>query len=325
MSVCTACPLCDEPGTIDGAVEVGRVPCNVRRFHEEAFTVWRCTGCASLHCVEDADLPRYYRDYPLQKQRLGFHERIGYGNRLKLLEKQGFTRSQRLLDYGCGAGLFVEFLREAGVSQAFGYDAFVSSYNDPDMLRQTYDAVVSYDVIEHDDDTRGYLKRLVDLVTPGGLLIVGTPRAEGLSVARKTDPQLHMPYHRHIVSERVLLALGREQGLKPAHLYRRSFYDSFYPTVNWRFLTGMVQESGGLLDAAVEPPRKDLLWRSPQLLWWAIFGYFFPAGDTMIVTFRRPSSYSQEAPVDELVSKVSHSEVLLPRPRSKAAAQTGAH
>jgi hypothetical protein len=39
-----------------------------------------------------------------------------------------------------------------------------------------------------------------------------------------------------ILSERMLLALGREQGLELADIYRRSFYDSLLPTVNSRFL-----------------------------------------------------------------------------------------
>jgi hypothetical protein len=34
----------------------------------------------------------------------------------------------------------------------------------------------------------------------------------------------------------MLLALGREQGLELADIYRRSFYDSLLPTVNSRFL-----------------------------------------------------------------------------------------
>jgi len=241
-----------------------------------------------LHCAEDVDLPRYYTRYPLQNQKLTFHERIGYGNRLRLLERQGFRRSDRLLDYGCGAGLFVDFLRGKGLPQVFGYDAFVSAYADPARLRETYDAVVSYDVIEHDDDPRAFLRRLSGLVRPGGLLVIGTPRAEGVSIARRGDPSLHPPYHRHILSEKVLAALGREQGLEPAHLYRRSFYDSLFPTVNTRFMWRYIQKSGGLLNAAVEPPQVGLVWRSPDLLCLAFVGYFVPFGDNMIVTFRKP-------------------------------------
>jgi hypothetical protein len=57
--------------------DVGKVPCNIRRFKDDIFTMWRCSGCGSVHCAEDADLPRYYADYPLKEQKLSFSERIG--------------------------------------------------------------------------------------------------------------------------------------------------------------------------------------------------------------------------------------------------------
>jgi hypothetical protein len=96
-----------------------------------------------------------------------------------------------------------------------------------------------------------------------------------------------VPYHRHILSEKVLLALGGEAGCKPVHVYQRSFYDSLYPTVNSRFMWRYIQKTGGLLDAAVEPPRTGLVLASPDLLFFALFGYFFPLKDNIVVTFRR--------------------------------------
>ena len=113
MASCTECNLCDRPGTLESARDVGHVPSNVRRFKENVFTLWRCTGCGSIHCAEDADLPSYYAHYPLKKRKLTFYERIAYRNRLRLLERHGFRRSMELLDFGCGVGLYVKFLREA--------------------------------------------------------------------------------------------------------------------------------------------------------------------------------------------------------------------
>jgi 2-polyprenyl-3-methyl-5-hydroxy-6-metoxy-1,4-benzoquinol methylase len=181
-------------------------------------------------------LPSIYADYPLKRQKAGFGERIGYANRLRLLKRQGVRESDRILDYGCGAGLFVGILGEKGLKQVFGYDAFVAAYHDPKRLQEQYDAVVSYDVIEHDDDLREFMRRVAPLVRPGGLFVIGTPNADHVSIARKGNPSLHPPYHRHILSERMLLALGREQGFEPVDIYRRSFYDSLFPTVNSRFL-----------------------------------------------------------------------------------------
>jgi 2-polyprenyl-3-methyl-5-hydroxy-6-metoxy-1,4-benzoquinol methylase len=285
MPVSVQCNLCPSPGTLAGASEVFQVPCNVRRFQQDVFTLWRCNSCGSLHCKEDADLDYYYSSYPLKNHKLSFSERIGYANRLKRLERQGLDQSHRILDYGCGAGLFLEFLRTHGYPNVSGYDAFVPNFQSSSTLETTYDAVVSYDVIEHDNDPRAFIARLGALVRAGGLLVIGTPNADRIPVARKGDPNLHPPYHRHILSEAVLLALGQGQDLHPVDIYRRSFYDSLVPTVNSRFMWRYVEKCQ--LDAVVEPPRTGLVLRSPDLLFFAFFGYFMPLGDNILVTFRK--------------------------------------
>ena len=267
-----------------------RVPCNVRRFQSQVFTLWRCRGCGSLHCEEDADLAAFYDQYPLKNQRLSFGEKVGYRNRLRILRRHGLRPEDRILDYGCGAGLFLEYLRRKQFARTFGFDAFVPEFQNPGALDEPFDAVVSYDVIEHFDDPREFMATVTGLVRPGGLLTIGTPNADGVPIHRTGDPNLHVPYHRHILSERVLLDLGREAGLEVQSVYRRSFYDSLVPTVNSRFMWTYIDKAGGLLDAAVEKPRLGLILTSPELVFWGFFGYFFPLGDNMMVTFRKPES-----------------------------------
>jgi len=286
MASCTECNLCDRPGTLQSARDTGHVPSNVRRFKETVFTLWRCTGCGSIHCAEDADLSSYYANYPPKKRKLTFYERIAYRNRLRLLERHGFRRSMELLDFGCGVGLYVKFLRQAGLTRAFGYDHFVAQYKKPARLSEYFDAVVSYDVIEHADDPRAFMNMVAQRVRRGGLLAIGTPRADGLSISNIGDPALNPPYHRHILSEAALIALGREQALEPVHISRRSPYDSLVPFVNSRFSCRYIQATGGLFDEAVEA-RPSLLFRSPALLYLAFFGYFVQRKDNMVVVFRK--------------------------------------
>src|SRR4051794_36191345 len=264
MAACTICNLCDQPATLPEVADVGRVPCNVRQFKENVFTMWRCAGCGSVHCAEDADLPKYYADYPLKEQKVTFSERVGYRNRMRLLERQGVRRTDRILDYGCGAGLFVKFLRERGFQHVDGYDAFVPEYSVRYRLEESYDAVISYDVIEHDDDTREFMRSLASLVRPGGVLVIGTPNADHVPLERTKDPSLHPPYHRHILSERMLLSLGREQNLEPEHIYRRSFYDSLVPTGKSRFMWGDIPKNGGPLFPALEAPPGGGAFEIPQ-------------------------------------------------------------
>jgi SAM-dependent methyltransferase len=239
-----------------------------------------------LHCEEDADVSLYYAAYPLRSHKLGFAERVGYRNRLRFLERHGIQRSDNILDYGCGVGLFVDYLQEQGLKCAFGYDPFTPEFNHPRSLQPPFHAVVSYDVIEHYDDPREFMRCAGGLVRPGGLLVIGTPNADHVRTDRPGDPSLHVPYHRHILSEQALLNMAREHSFEPVEIHRRSFFDSLVPTVNSRFMWRYLDKAGGL-DAAVEPPRVGMVLGSPELLFLAFFGYFLPAHDWMMVSFRR--------------------------------------
>lgn len=115
MPDCSVCNVCDCPGTLANSPETARVASNVRKFQQDEFTVWRCANCGSLHRLEDADLEYYYQDYFLQQHQLDFFTRRGYGNRLRLLRKHGLARDASILDYGCGRGVFVSFLRQRGL------------------------------------------------------------------------------------------------------------------------------------------------------------------------------------------------------------------
>jgi SAM-dependent methyltransferase len=286
MPAHTRCNLCECPGTLADATDVARVACNVRHFKDDVFTLWRCRNCGTIHCAEEVDLAHYYAHYPLKKQKLDFHERAGFRNRLKFLQKLGLKRGDRILDYGCGPGLFVKFLRDCGYDRAAGYDPFETAFSDAKVLQDPADVLVNYDVIEHDDDPRAFLKRVAALVKPGGLLAIGTPNAENVSLARAANPALHAPYHRHILTSRTLLALGRELDLEPQRVQMRSYFDTLIPTVNSRFMWSYLEKCGQL-DAAFEPPRTGLVLTSPSLIFNAFFGYFAPVGDNMIVSFRK--------------------------------------
>lgn len=288
MASCTVCPFCDHPGSLTAAAERASVPCNVRQLRQHSFTVWRCSGCGSLHSAEHADLPYFYAHFPFREHRLDFHARLGYRNRLKILKRRGLKPHHRILDYGCGAGLFVQFLKEQGYAEVYGFDAYMPGFADACVLEQQYDAVVSYDVIEHLEDPRQFLAEMVGLLRPDGLLVIGTPNADHvpLTTENLSAPELSQPYHRHILSERTLLALGKEYGLTAEHVHRRFYFDTLVPGVNTRFMWGYIAVTGGVIDAAVEPPRPSVVLRSPRLWFHALFGYFFPVRGNILVSLR---------------------------------------
>ena len=78
-----------------------------------------------------------------------------------MLKKQGVRKTDSILDYGCGAGVFLDFLREEGFENLFGYDAFIPKYADASVLNRQFDIVTSYDVIEHVENPVDYLQTLI--------------------------------------------------------------------------------------------------------------------------------------------------------------------
>ncbi|MBS0211187.1 MAG: class I SAM-dependent methyltransferase [Planctomycetes bacterium] len=263
-----------------------RIASNIRRHSQEKFTVWRCANCRSLHCKEAIDLDHYYSDYFTASHRLDWVTRLSYDVRLRWLRRQGYRKAHCLLDYGCGSGAFIEYLRGRGY-QAFGYDPYSESFGDRSLLSRRFDVVTSWDVIEHVSDPRSMLSQQAELVQDDGLLLVGTPEAGGIDLQRPHTVELHQPYHRHILSERALVDLAAQIGWHAVEIKRRYHLDTLVPVVNTRFIWEYVYANDNLLDVVVESPRFACVFQSPRLLFFSVAGYFFPPRQAMQVFFRR--------------------------------------
>ena len=277
MADTTTCTLCNPAQPIERALEVRQIHSNVRKFEHETFTVWRCPQCHSLHSKEAVNLDEYYAHYPLQNHRMDAVTRAAYQNRLQSMRRFGLGPDQKVLDYGCGQGVFVEFLREQGYS-AQGYDAYVPAYADQNVLNSGYPAITAYDVIEHVDDPRAWLRQIAGYLCSGGLLVLGTPAADQIDLSDQETyiSELHQPYHRHILSESALLDLAQEAGLSLIKVEHRYYFDTMYPCVNARFGKAYLRRMGNVMDVLLEKPRPGMIFKSPHLLFYAFFGYFFP-------------------------------------------------
>ena len=274
----TACPS-----------EAKRVRCNVRRFRDRTFLVWRCSRCRSLHCEKVENLSAYYDDYPIRNQKLDYFLRAWYRVILRRLVQAGLTKQDRILDYGCSKGLFIQYLKERGYSNCFGFDPYVERFKSANVLQAKYDFVISLDVIEHDESPREFLTRLVSLLDSRGRLCLETPNAEGIVLA---DPEeylhaLHVPYHVHIFSQQALIELAREHGLEKIRVYDRWYMDSWLPGTARRLFEPLMKFGGNDLDLGYEPPRLDLFFRHPSLFFYLFFGYFCSSQkqDHMMIIF----------------------------------------
>jgi len=105
---------------------------------------------------------------------------------------QRFRKSGRVLDIGCSTGLFASQLAGAGFD-AYGSDISEYACGEAEKAlgpgkvlrgslddlaaahRGTFDVVTMMDVIEHFEDVVTPLRRIHDLLVPGGVLFVRTP------------------------------------------------------------------------------------------------------------------------------------------------------
>ncbi|MBM4362508.1 MAG: class I SAM-dependent methyltransferase, partial [Deltaproteobacteria bacterium] len=179
---------------------------NVRAFREERFAYWRCPGCGSLHARDDVDLARYYARYPFHDLPVDFRLHAMYANFAARMERAGVRRDARVLDYGCGGGALVRYLRSRGYTDVSGFDEYSRDFGDRAVLERRYDCIVSQDVIEHVAEPHALLESFERLAEPGGIIVVGTPNATAIDLARSEDfvHTIHAPYHRHILSRAAL-------------------------------------------------------------------------------------------------------------------------
>jgi len=121
-------------------------------------------------------------------------------------ELLGDLQGKRVLDYGCGAGLFCVHAAKAGAVQVVGVDveesvlatvryfanlegvsnrvALVQSANFPSFaIRRGFDVILMKDVIEHTPDDEDLLKAASKALTPGGVLVISTQNSLSLNYA----------------------------------------------------------------------------------------------------------------------------------------------
>lgn len=265
-----------------------KIRCNVRAFQGQKFTVWRCPQCQSLHSENKINLAEYYANYPLNQQPFDYFRKRICQNRLNLLIRQGFQKHHSLLDYGCNQGLFLQFLQQKGYVNALGYDPYIEQYCDPQILQQQYDYITCQDVIEHTENPWQCFANLAQCLKETGKLILGTPNASEINLDQSNTflLHLHQPYHRHIFSAEALLNLARAFSLKPVYRSKRWINDSLYPFVNTRLSWGYALALDNNIDVFCEPIQLKTLFTSPQLWFYACFGYFFPLLGNLMIVFQ---------------------------------------
>ncbi|MEO8377510.1 MAG: class I SAM-dependent methyltransferase [Candidatus Sumerlaeota bacterium] len=168
-------------------------------------------------------------------------------DRLNALEATTDTRG-RLLDIGCATGRVMEMAAAHGwqvagveLSPSLARKAanllpasriYTGDIMDQQQLSPgSFDAIVILDVIEHVLDLLAFSKRVFELLTPNGVVILHTPNADGLRARMEGERwNMRIPkYHYHLPTPKGLQLLAQRAG---------------FASVSHRTTSGTGQENG---------------------------------------------------------------------------------
>lgn len=281
-----SCAICGHSASPPQDADLGRTRGNTTRFRSQTFRLWRCPRCGSVHSIDPVDPADIYRDYALLRRRLDGFARATLGNLLRRLEANGLRPHHRLLDYGCGNGVFLAFLAERGYHHCSGYDPYVPGHTEPPE-EGAFDWVVANDVLEHVDQPMELLRHCLACLRPGGAMYVGTADAAGIDLRHPDPTRLHQPFHRVIIDQPTLHALGTRLGLVAVRHWRRSYIDTWQPFANYRLFDHLAAAFDHELDRMFDPGVGWAWLRHPGLLFDGLFGRLLPTAWEPAVVWRR--------------------------------------
>ena len=173
------------------------------------------------------ELAAYYGDYPVHDQ-LSPVTIKRYDDLVE--DFAAYRRLGRMLDVGCGAGIFLERARLKGWEvhgTEFGQRALASCRSrgiaiiegplDPaNYPKASFDVVCSFEVMEHLTDPGAELRRMASLLRPGGALYITTPnyRSTGRLLAGRSWNVVNYPEHLNYFTPRTLTRLAERCGLR---------------------------------------------------------------------------------------------------------------
>lgn len=223
------------PGAYDGRCDFGP-PVSHRNGHRpsDPVSVIRCRHCGiGISRPALADVAFLYedrtsQDFQQSPSRLTRAiKSVAFRRQARTLLDQVPCRPDRVVDFGCGSGLFTRKLAELlPGSNVLGTDFHPTpptelgndQYVPPRLtarLAGRADLVLALHVLEHDDDSSALLARIACFAKPGGRVVIEVPNADCFwtGVFGRYWDSWYLPYHRVHFSRSSLCSLIRQSGL----------------------------------------------------------------------------------------------------------------
>jgi cyclopropane fatty-acyl-phospholipid synthase-like methyltransferase len=224
------CPICGAP-----VAEAGE---KLGRLHARTYHLLRCASCGYAF-VADPDTETdvydeaYYRgkgadpllDYVFELERpdrtVRRYEWIGVERIVRSL--RALSSQTRWLDYGCGNGGLVRWIRERTPAQAFGFEEgwiadTARAHGIPILTgaevesNAPYDVITALEVLEHVADPKAFVERIARLLKPGGAFFFTTGNAarhaNRLPEWGYVVPEIHISFFEPRTIERLFADAG---------------------------------------------------------------------------------------------------------------------
>ena len=174
----------------------------------EVFSIYKCVQCGVGHTVSHPENISKYYDGVYYGNRHGFTNAYCIRRRVNLVNS--IRRPDdvcRLLDIGCGDGSFLSEMKKNGWGVAgveinpnvkSGEDFVIKSAIEEFVNEPLFDCVVMWHVFEHMGDVNVALKKINQVLKPGGMLIVAVPNNESIQARIFKGKWLPLDVPRHL-------------------------------------------------------------------------------------------------------------------------------
>jgi len=253
MATITKCPVCS------GGKFSHQFDCTDRLVSYREFPIDKCESCGFLFTQDAPDenvIGSYYQSPEYISHTGGGRSftDILYGiARIIMLKSKQCTvnrlthkRSGSVLDIGAGTGHFVKKMQSNGwnakgievsddarkyASEVNGVQLYESISNES-VGTGKFDAVTMWHVLEHIHDTGAMLKKVSDIIKPGGILIVAVPNCKSADARyyRENWAAYDVPRHLWHFDSKSLCKTVEIQGFTLIRT-RRMPFDSFYISI----------------------------------------------------------------------------------------------
>ena len=149
-----------------------------------------------------------------------------------------FINKGKLLDVGCGDGLFINELKSLGWfvygleidqgavkrAQSSGLDVYCGRFEDFDFNSHKYDVVRLWHVLEHFKNPNFNLRKILSILKPDGQIILGIPNVNSLysRIFKQDWSGLDVPRHLYHFSPQTIKKILVECGYSNIKIYYNS-------------------------------------------------------------------------------------------------------